>query len=95
MPKFNQFSEEVATEYRLVRDFGGPEKAPKHADSYKAQALRGVANRLWYEEKIKSLEYRLGAALDIIDCFDIDAFVKESGYTKEQAEILFKKFKSY
>lgn len=96
MPKFNQFSEEVHKELMLIKDYGGPEKAPRVADSYKAQALRGVATTLWYEQIESNLKRRLGAAMDIIDCFDVDVdkIVASSFYSKEQAQSLFDRFKS-
>ena len=93
MPKFNRFSEEVHKELQKITDYGGPAKAPHCGDTYKAQALRFLAEKLWYEEKVEKLERRLGAALDIIDCFDVDEFVRISGYNKELAQALFNKFK--
>jgi len=70
MAKWNMFSEEVNAEKRIIQAYGGPLKvADRHgcSDSYKAQALRELSNRLLLSDELNSLRRRLDAAIDLLD----------------------------
>lgn len=67
MTTWNQFSEEVAKEKELIRNHARP---PEHGDSYKAQALRLVAEKELLLEEIDSLKHAVSAAVDLVDGID-------------------------
>jgi transposase len=64
MKCWNMFDPEIAEERRLLRDYGGSTGAPRHADSYKAQAKRELARRLNLEQDIQDLQQELHKAID-------------------------------
>ena len=67
MPAWNQWSEDVAKERDTVRNYGGPGKAPRHENTYKAQALRLLAEKQLMEGQISDLQHRVNAAVDLLD----------------------------
>jgi hypothetical protein len=81
---WNQWSEEVSKERSIVRDYGLG-KAPRHADTYKAQALRLLAEKQLMEERIRDLEFRINAAVDMLDGADPSKIAQAIGMSENMA----------
>lgn len=73
MPTWNPYHVEVAAERRLLRTHKTP---PRCGDSYKAQALRELAQRLNDAEDAQVLKDRQARLVDLLDCAELKADVE-------------------
>ena len=72
MATWNQFSEEVTKEVQTVRAYGYGKAPTSGLNSYKAQALRLLAEKIVLEAKLKTLSAHRDAMIDLLDCVERD-----------------------
>ena len=89
MNTWNMWSDEVAKERQLLRDYKNP---PRNKDTYKAQALRELSLRLNFEQEIFELKQRLGAAQDLLDGATAEELDRVNGMTVKYNQRLFDLF---
>jgi hypothetical protein len=83
--KWNMFSNEIANERLLIRNYGGISKTNNRVPTtnYKQQALREYAARLELEDELKEKDERLGLIMDIFDGISPEQLAAFSGATVE------------
>lgn len=87
------FGPEFAEECETIRAYGGyaSKTLPRHADTFKAQALRQLALSELMRERIKELEASLAAARALTDGVSAEEIAAVNGYSAEECRNLLKK----